>query len=110
MQVRLNAAEERASRLEWEHQDAATKAMRQLAEARSEVEEWRREAAALEVERDRLLHQHPGRPQHTLSTGSYASTPRRGRRSALPANRLLCMGVETVGMQLGAAAYRAWWI
>lgn len=54
LQVRLTAAEERATRADWEKRDAITSLERQLAAARAEVHDWRREAAAAEAERDRL--------------------------------------------------------
>ncbi|KAK9917759.1 hypothetical protein WJX75_007885 [Coccomyxa subellipsoidea] len=54
LQVRLSAAEERATRAEWERRESVTGLERQLAAARAEVLDWRRELAAAEAERDRL--------------------------------------------------------
>ena len=53
-QVRLSAAEERVTRAEWERRESVTGLERQLAAARAEVLDWRREVAAAEAERDRL--------------------------------------------------------
>lgn len=52
--MRLSAAEERATRAEWERRESVTGLERQLAAARAEVLDWRRELAAAEAERDRL--------------------------------------------------------
>ncbi|EIE18143.1 hypothetical protein COCSUDRAFT_49368 [Coccomyxa subellipsoidea C-169] len=52
--VRLSAAEERATRAEWERRESVTGLERQLAAARAEMLDWRRELAAAEAERDRL--------------------------------------------------------
>ena len=90
-QVRLSAAEERATRAEWERRDAVSGLERQLAAARAEVLDWRRELAAAEAERDRLAADRKVLAQRGSSGSLYAgyngNTPKaRGAHSttALP--------------------------
>ena len=53
-QVRLSSAEERATKAERERKELVSSLERQLAAARTEILDWRRELAAAEAERDRL--------------------------------------------------------
>ena len=53
-QVRLSSAEERATKAERERKELVSSLERQLAAARAEILDWRRELAAAETERDRL--------------------------------------------------------
>ncbi len=52
-QVRLSSAEERATKAERERKELVSSLERQLAAARTEILDWRRELAAAEAERDR---------------------------------------------------------
>ncbi|CAK0760107.1 hypothetical protein CVIRNUC_002744 [Coccomyxa viridis] len=54
LQVRLSSAEERATKAERERKELVSSLERQLAAARTEILDWRRELAAAEAERDRL--------------------------------------------------------
>lgn len=79
-QVRLAAAEERAARAEWEGRDAAQAASRDLAAARAEAAEWKREAQAAEAERAHLATS--AKLARRGSTSSFGGTPRaRGERA-----------------------------
>lgn len=95
MQVRLSAAEERATRAEWERRDAVSALERQLAAARAEVLDWRRELAAAEAERDKLAADRKVLAQRGSSGSLYAgyngNTPKaRGVSSTTPPSCLTC--------------------
>ena len=88
-QVRLSAAEERATRAEWERRESVTGLERQLAAARAEMLDWRRELAAAEAERDRLAADKKLLTQRGSSGNLYAGfngTPKaRGAQAKQPA-------------------------
>ena len=96
--MRLSAAEERATRAEWERRESVTGLERQLAAARAEVLDWRRELAAAEAERDRLaadkklLTKRGSSGSLSLYAG-YNGTPKaRGARGNVLVSPLFCYG------------------
>lgn len=97
-QVRLSAAEERATRAEWERRDAVTGLERQLAAARAEVLDWRREVVAAEAERDKLAADKKLLAQRGSSGSLYAGyngTPK--ARGACPQPYRPCLAPVLLG-------------
>lgn len=70
--MRLSSAEERASKAERERKESVAALERQLAATRAEVLDWRRELAAAEAERDRLLSDKKALAKRASSGSLYA--------------------------------------
>ncbi|KAK9811082.1 hypothetical protein WJX73_001251 [Symbiochloris irregularis] len=88
LQMRLTAAEDRATRAERDARERTLRLERQASQARAEADEWRREAAAAEISpiEKRLSRQRSGWPamQRQSSFSSLTpGTPRRGGGSLL---------------------------
>ncbi len=71
-QVRLSSVEERAMKAERERKETAAALERQLTAARAEVLDWRRELAAAEAERDRLMTDKKALAKRASSGSLYA--------------------------------------
>ena len=71
-QVRLSSVEERATKAERERKDLVSSLERQLAAARAEILDWRRELAAAEAERDRLAADRKALAKRASSGSLYA--------------------------------------
>jgi hypothetical protein len=72
VQVRLSSAEERATKAERERKESVAALERQLAGSRAEVLDWRRELAAAETERDRLLSDKKALAKRASAGSQYA--------------------------------------
>ena len=104
-QVRLSSVEERAMKAERERKETVAALERQLTAARAEVLDWRRELAAAEAERDRLLTDRKALAKRASSGSLYAGyggTPKargvasRSRQAVSSSSILsLCAGGHT---------------
>ena len=71
-QVRLSSAEERATKAVRERKELVSSLERQLAAARAEILDWRRELAAAEADRDRLATDRKALAKRASSGSLYA--------------------------------------
>ena len=71
-QVRLSSVEERAMKAERERKETIAALERQLTAARAEVLDWRRELAAAEAERDKLMTDKKALAKRASSGSLYA--------------------------------------